>query len=124
MLALSGLVAQSRPTSTATATLFTQANLPVVEVTAICVCNTTGSAATFRLHHDIDGTTYGAQNALYYDKSVPANDSFWIRAESMGAGISLGKGDSIGIQSGTANALTFTMYGASAQVASQQIMRV
>lgn len=124
MLALSGLVAQASPTSTATATLFTQANLPVVEVTAICVCNTTGSAATFRLHHDVNGTTYGTDNALYYDKSVPANDSFWIRAESMGAGISLGKGDSIGVQTGTSNALTFTLYGAGAQVARQQVMRL
>lgn len=124
MLALSGLLAQLTPANTTVQTIFTQSNLPIVEVTAICVCNTTGSAATFRLHHDVNGTTYGTDNALYYNKSVGANDTFWIRAESMGAGISLGKGDSIGVQTGTSNALTFTLYGAGAQVARQQVMRL
>jgi len=123
MLGISGLVAQLAPANTSTATLYTQSNLPSLEVSSICVCNTTGTAATFRLHHDVNGTTYAAGNALYYDKSVPANDSIWIKAESMGAGISLGEGDSLGVQSGTANALTFSVYGTGAQVAKSQIVR-
>lgn len=123
MLAVGGLIAQAAPANTSAATLYTQSNLPVLEVTAICVCNTTGTAATFRLFHDQDGTTYAANNALYYDKSVPANDSIWIRAESMGAGIFLSEGDSLGIQSGTADALTFSAYGVGAQVARSQVVR-
>lgn len=123
MLAVGGLVGQIAPTDTSAVTAYEQELLPVLEVTSICVCNTTGTAATFRLFHDVGGSTYAASNALYYDKSVPANDSIWIRAESMGAGISLAKGDTLGVRSGTANALTFSVYGAGAQVARSQVVR-
>ncbi len=123
MLGVSGLLGQSTPSGTTAEAVVTNSNLPVMEIAAICVCNSTGSAATFRLQHDVGGSSYDQSNALYYDKSVPANDSIWIRAESMGAGISLSEGDSLGIRSDTGSALTFSVYGAGAQVARPQVVR-
>lgn len=123
MLGVSGLLGQNRPSDTTAVAVVTNENLPVIEITAICVCNSTGSAATFRIHHDVAGSTYDESNALYFDKSVPANDSLWIRAESMGAGISLAKSDTLGVRSDTGDALTFSVYGAGAQIAKSQIVR-
>lgn len=87
------------------------------EVTRIAVCNTTGTAATFRLFHDVGGTAYAVGNALYYDKSVPANDTVWITSDSIGSGIHLLATDSLGVRTGTADALTFSIYGVTADLA-------
>lgn len=80
-------------------------------MTLIVVANTTGASATCRVYHDNTGTTYGVTKALYYDKSVPANDSIVLSFGSENAGIAIKPGGSIGIRSGTAGALTFSAYG-------------
>ena len=103
-------IAQSRPGNTSAATLFTASEV-LTEVMAIFIANTTSSAATFRLFHDNDGTTYSADTALYYDVSIPANSTFELSSGTNGAGISVRPGGSIGIRSGTADALNFTLYG-------------
>lgn len=102
-------LAQSRPGDTNASTLYTA--LRNTEVTKIFVCNTTGTAATFRLFHDNDGTTYDQTTALYYDYSVAANTTLIISAEVLGGGVSVFKGGAIGFRTGTLNALTITLYG-------------
>lgn len=106
-LAPGALLAQSQPGDTATATLFT-ATIKT-QMNLLVVTNVTGTAATFRLHHDAGGTTFDSTNALYYGKSVAANDSVTVNFAD--AGIELAAGDSLGIQAGTASALTFSAYG-------------
>lgn len=98
---------QAAPADTANATLYTPPDNTKASDITVFVCNTTGTTATFRLFHDDDGTTFVAGSALYFDKSVAANDSFEVPQKlqmknSAGA---------IGVRSGTANALTFTAYG-------------
>jgi|DEB0MinimDraft_10_1074344.scaffolds.fasta_scaffold00964_2 hypothetical protein len=114
MFAKGSILGQSRPTDTSTATLFT-ATVPT-EITSIAVCNTSGAPATCRIHHDQNGTTYATGNALYYDKSIGANDTLWIDSGGLGSGLHLEANDSIGIQTGTADTLTFTMYGITADM--------
>ena len=87
---------------------------PPMDVLAIVVCNTSASAITFQLCHDLDaaGTpSYGKDNALYWDKSVPANDTFvaW-QSNHPGGGLSVGKTGAIGISASTEDTLTFTAY--------------
>lgn len=115
MLAAGALLGQIRPGDTANATLYT-AQIGV-EVTRIVVCNTSGAIATFRLFHDQGGTTYDQSNALFYDKDVPISDSVEIKAESQGAGFQMEIGDSIGVRSSVADALTFTAYGQTEKLA-------
>lgn len=108
-------LAQSRPSGTTAVSAFTA--LMPTEITRIIVCNTTGTAANMSIYHDDDGSTFDATTALYESKSVPANDSIEIKAESIGAGLMMAKNGQIGVKTGTANALTFTIYGITANIA-------
>lgn len=123
MLAVGSRLAQVRPSNTDFLEAFST-NVPNVEVTTILVANTTGVAATFRLCHSIGATDVTDETtALYWDKSVNPNDTFPIRAEAQGSGIFVGNRllDKLFVRSGTANALTFTFYGVSANVADAAI---
>lgn len=123
MLARGARLAQLRPADTAVTQAFTT-NLPIAEITSIYIANTTGSAATFRLFHSLGASDVTTEaTALFWDKSVPANDTLIIRPESMGAGIMVGNKqlDKIFVRSGTADALTFTFYGVTASAAEATI---
>lgn len=76
-------------------------------VKKVYVCNTTGSAATCRLFHDEDGTTYSGLTALYYDKTVSANDTLALDLEIY---MNSNSGN-LAASGGTISALTFTAYG-------------
>lgn len=109
-------LAQTRPANTTAATAFTA--VARTEITLIVIANTTASAATARLFHDDDGTTYDQTTALLYDVTVPANSSLFITAETLGSGLTVNNSKSpgvaagtIGVRTGTNNALTFTLYG-------------
>jgi len=102
------LAGQLRPANTTAATLYT-ATLKS-EVTRILIANTTGSAATFRLFHDDDGTTMDETTALVWDNSVASGAYVDLQAYLDGAGITIAAGGSLGCRSGTGNALTFSVY--------------
>lgn len=120
-LASGSLLGQNRPSDTSNATLF-EATLGT-EITSIAICNVTGSPVTFRLFHDLAGTTYDESNALYFDKQVLANDTLWVGSESEGAGIQMEAADSLGVRSSVGDALTFTAYGVTSRVAQQLLQR-
>lgn len=103
---------QTRPAGTSAAVIFTASQR--TELTRIAVCNTTGTAATFRLFHDDDGTTVDQTTALYYDVSVAANATQVILAETIDGGITISKDGTIGFATGTGSALTITGYGKTA----------
>ncbi len=121
MLASGALLGQSRPGDTNNATLFT-AQLGT-EITRIVVCNTSASPATFRIHHDVAGTTFDQSNALRYDVSLAAGEFAEIIGESQGAGLQMDSSDSIGVRSSVADALTFTTYGVTERTAERQVIR-
>ena len=109
MQANGSLLAQERPSGTTDTTAFTAQMR--TEITCIYICNSTGSAVSARIFHDDDGSTYSQANALFYDKSIPANDTLVILTEGIGSVATLKKDGTIGIRTGTANALTFSIYG-------------
>lgn len=105
---MSGLqLAQLRPADTNAATLFAAVPNKQTTVQNIVVCNTTGGAVTFRIFVDADGTTYDADTALYYDASLAANTTLVIEANIYFNNYA----GSIGVRSGTGNALNFTVNG-------------
>jgi hypothetical protein len=98
---------QLRPANTTAASLFSPAAAAPYETAHLCICNTTAHAADASVFHDIDGTTYDETTALLFGKSVDANDYIILDvgiADYKEAG-------NIAVKTGTADALTFTLYG-------------
>ena len=102
-----GQLAQARPTDTNAATLYSRPQNTTVYLDQLFICNTTGSAANASVFHDDDGTTKDATTALRYAFSVSANTTT-IMDLKMYMNTASG---TIGIQSGTGSALTYTLYG-------------
>ena len=107
-------VAQARP-GVAAVSVFTAS--VVTEITKIVICNTTGTAANASIYHDDNGSTFDQTTALLYAKSIPANDYLIIDAHVGSGGVSVQKSGQIAVQSGTDSALTFTLYGRTANLA-------
>ncbi len=114
MFANGSQLAQVRPSASAstayTATLRT-------EVTQIVVCNTSGSPAQFSIYHDDDGTTYDATTALFWLAQIEANTTVTIVSDSVGAGFAMKRGAAIGVKPSVDQALTFSIYGVTEDVA-------
>lgn len=111
--AIGTLLAQTRPSGTSAAAGFTAPSGQSVEITLIVVCNTTGSSADVSLYHDnAGGSTFDQTTALYYAAPVAANTTLTISSQDLGTGIVLSPGAQLGVQTGTASALTFSVYGA------------
>lgn len=105
----------NRPADTAEHTAFT-ATLQT-EVTKLFVTNNTGGALTFRLWHVPAGGSAGLDNALFYDKSVAANDTYIFGGDTPNGGIHMDEGDFLVVRSSSGNGLGFNGYGVTASIA-------
>lgn len=113
-LALAELLVQVRPANTTAAAGFTAPTGVTgvrFSITRINICNTSGAAATYRLFHDDDGTTFDETTALAWDEPIPANGVRIWEAQSPSSGISLKSGGSLGVRTSVNSALTFSIYG-------------
>ena len=104
------ILGQLRPANTTAASLYSPAANVIGIVESVHVCNQTGTAATYRIFIDNDGTTYDETTALEFDKSCPANNSAQHTFPPNGLPMADDAGN-IGVRTGTANALTFTAWG-------------
>lgn len=103
-------LAQSRPSGTSAVTLYTATMR--TEITALVICNTTGSSANYSVYHHNTGTTFDATTALAETVALPANTFTTIFVSNTpGCGLTVSNGGAIGIKSGTGNAITFSLYG-------------
>ena len=105
-------LAQHRENSTNAVSIYSPGNSQTAIIKTITLCNTTGSAATFRLFLDDDGTTYDESTARYYDKSLDGKatleiNTFWAMNDPDG---------NLAFQNATANAITITVDGAVIEV--------
>lgn len=73
----------------------------------IAVCNQTGSADTFSIYVDDDGTTYDEETALFKDVAIGANDTVlincWVAMDNASGNIA--------VEAATTDAVTFTAFG-------------
>jgi hypothetical protein len=99
---------QLRPANTAAASLYS----PAANLTGIAknlvVSNTTAILATFRVFVDDDGTTFDETTALFFDVPLLGNTTVLI---DMYAAMNDSAGN-FAVRTDTANALTFTLFGA------------
>ncbi len=103
-------LAQARPSGTSAVSIYSPGSGVTAIIRNITVSNTTANQVTFRIFHDDDGTTYDQSTALFYDVTIARYSTTQITA-FMSMNNSSGN---LAVQSGTANALTFTVYGAEA----------
>ena len=76
-------------------------------IRSIVVCNTTGSASTFSIYLDDDGTTYDGTTQLFNDVDIAAGETIIIEGV-------FGMDDDTGnlaVQAGDADAVCFTVFG-------------
>ena len=99
---------QLRPANTTAASLYSPAS-GETQVTALHISNTSAAAATFRVFHDDDGTTYDETTALYWDVTVAAGDAVTITWDK-GLYMNDATGN-LAVRTSVADALTFTLYG-------------
>ena len=102
---------QLRPANTTAASIYSPAANVTGVIKTVVVCNTSAAAATFRIFHDDNGTTYDESTALFWDVNVNPGqtvdfDTFAPMNDSTG---------NFAVRTGTASALTFTVYGAEIQ---------
>tara|TARA_R110000868_G_scaffold26471_5_gene101829 strand:- start:250 stop:585 length:336 start_codon:yes stop_codon:yes gene_type:complete len=102
------LLGQARENSTNAVSVYALPADTTAIIKAVVLCNQTGSATTFRLFLDNDGTTYDQTTALFYDAALAANETVVITAFMA---MSTASGH-LAYRSGTANAVTITVFGA------------
>lgn len=100
------VLGQAAPTDTNNADLYTVGSGKQAAISTLLITNTTGADATCRVFIRVAGATAATSNAAIYDASVPAND-----LKAITIGITLAATDVITVRSGTADALTFTLFG-------------
>lgn len=104
----STILAQARPANTSAADAYSPPASRRAIISGVLICNTTGSGAAASIFADADGTTKDQTTALLYAKSVAANDYLLVE---FGDGLEIDEDGTIGIQTGTNDALTFTVLG-------------
>lgn len=85
--------------------IFTSATATGDVVSVMYFCNRTASPVTFDLHIVPDGQTLSADNIVYSDKSIAANDTYVVDLEK----ILLSPGDSLQAVCSVANAVVATV---------------
>lgn len=104
-------LAQRRPLSTTATTLYKPPTDCRAKIKTLVVCNTTSSAATYRLFLDQNGSTMSTDTALIYDMNIPANSTF-ITCFDKDGGLCLDSSSAtLGIRSSVAGAINFTVSG-------------
>ena len=100
------VLGQIAPANTSNATLYTVPAATSAVGSSLVIANVTATAATARVFVRIAGAAAAASNAIVYDTSIVANSTL-----SLSLGLSLSATDVVTVQSGTGNALTFTLFG-------------
>ena len=98
---------QARPANTTAVSLYVSTGVQAGKLFNLFIANTTGTAATYRVFYDVDGTTYDQTTALYYDVSLAANTTDKIVLDIPVTGTLA----NLAIATGTNSALTFTLFG-------------
>ena len=99
---------QARENSTNAVSVYSPGVSTTAIISSIRICNNTGSARTFSLFLDDDGTTYDESTAIYFNAPLTANqtlaiDGFMAMNNSSG---------NLAYSASLAQAVTITVFGA------------
>lgn len=96
---------QSAPSATTETTLYTVPSATSAIVSTIVVCNRAASSGTFRISVAVGGGATANKDYLYYDVTIPANDSFTATL-----GLTLAATDTIKVYASSAD-MSFSAWG-------------
>lgn len=99
------VLAQSNPSATTLTDLYTVPSATSTVISTLIVCNTGSSSTTFRISVAVAGAANTLKQYIYYDVTIPGNDSF---AATIGG--TLATTDVVRIFAGNTN-LTFNLFG-------------
>lgn len=99
---------QLRPANTTAASIYSAPASTNTSIQTINIANVTASAASYSIFHDNSGTTYDESTSLYFLISIPGRSSTQV---DIFAATDNDTGN-FAVQTDTANALNFTIYGA------------
>jgi hypothetical protein len=100
------ILGQAAPANTSNANAYTVPSGKEAIVSSIAIANVTGADALYEVYVRANGAAASAANALVFDATAVKNSTTIIQA-----GITLSAGDIITVQTGTANAITFHVFG-------------
>jgi hypothetical protein len=100
------VLGQAAPANTSNANLYTVPASTSAVVSTLVIANTTATSALAEVYVRIAGAAAATSNAILYDVPIGGNS-----IATFTLGITLATTDIITIQTGTANALTFTAFG-------------
>ena len=100
-----GVLGQVDAPATTPTTLYTVPDLNQTTTSSLIVCNRTAGALTFRVSIRVSGAAADDKQYIYYDKSVPATDSF-----AAVLGLTLREGDVVEVYA-SSTGLSFNMFG-------------
>jgi hypothetical protein len=98
-------LAQVRPAAATPTLAYTTPALTKALLYSVVVCNTSAGASKFRLHKVPSGGPLGLDTALYYDVTVPGNDTFVANIS-----VTCEPGETLHVESETGDH-TFTLSG-------------
>lgn len=104
----SQVLAQTRPADTSTHSAYSPPTDRAAIIDKIIIANSTGGALNASVFVDNTGSTFSQATAIRYAYSVPANGYHEVLFES---GLEIPDAANIGVQSSSANGLTFTVLG-------------
>jgi len=97
---------QSKPAATTGTDLYTVPAATQTVVSSLVVCNQSASTRTFRVSISVAGGATVAKDYLYYDVSLPANDTFVATL-----GLAMQATDKMRVYASTTD-LSFNLFGA------------
>lgn len=96
---------QVTPNATTEGTLYTVPGATSAVASSITVCNRGTAAATFRVSVSVGGGATATKDYVYYDVSIPGNDTFIATI-----GLTLAAADAVRVYAGSAN-ISFALWG-------------
>ena len=86
-----------------------------------CVVPGTGGNIDVVVYHDDDGTTYDNDSVIFTVQRATTGDDLVAKLESIGGGIFVKPGGSIGVEVSSANTVNFSLYGITETLAQERI---
>lgn len=100
-----GILGQDKPAATTSTALYTVPTGSSATCSTLVCCNQTGSGEAIRVSVAVEGATLSTEQYLYYDKTVPANDSLFLTI-----GITLSDADVLRVYSASGG-ISFNLFG-------------
>ena len=104
-------VAQSTPSATAAASLYTPGDGVQSVVKRVYICNHSAGSAAWGMFHDDDGTTYTTATQLFKDQTLVAGSTLVLEDD-----LYLDSSGNLAVETDVEGAITFTAYAEETQV--------